>query len=225
MQAERSAPKPASEPTPTRGRRGGERARSAGSDSAVGDLSSDLPPGRAASAPPPARDHGFDAAPNPSLAAAHARILRVCSRARLPATDAQDVAQDVWLWLIESGRSAEAASLPWLGGVAVNFVRRHWRARYRRIERESRALAGRGSESVDFETRLSFDEMERRLPEREAQLLRLLRLGASFSEASNRLRIPRGSHDYYRKRLYTRLFGGLVPDRRDDSESLPAARA
>jgi len=127
--------------------------------------------------------------------------------------------------LIESGRSAEAASLPWLGGVAVNFIRRYWRARSRRVERESRGLAGRGAESVDFETRLSLDEMERRLPEREAQLLRLLRFGASFSEASNKLRIPRGSHDYYRKRLYTRLSRGLIPDRRDDSESLPAARA
>jgi DNA-directed RNA polymerase specialized sigma24 family protein len=206
-----------------RGRRGGQRDWS---DSVLDAPSGSGSPGQAeAPAPPALGPKSCNESPDPSLAAAQDWILRVCRRAHLPAPDAQDLAQDVWLWLIESGRSAEAASLPWLGGVAVNFVRRHWRARSRRIERESRGLAGRGSESVDFETRLSLDEMERRLPEREAKLLRLLRLGASFSEASNRLRIPRGSHDYYRKRLYTRLSGGLVPDRRDDAESLPAARA
>lgn len=208
MQAERSAPQAASQPTPPRGRRGGQSAASR-PDSAVGEISGDPFPGRAARATPPVRASDTKAEEGPSLTAAHDRILHVCSRAHLPATDAQDVAQDVWLWLIESGRSAEAASLPWLGGVAVNFVRRHWRARSRRIERESRATDDRAG-SVDFETRLSFDEMERRLPDREAQLLRLLRRGASFSEASKLLRIPRGSHDYYRKRLYARLSVGLI---------------
>jgi DNA-directed RNA polymerase specialized sigma24 family protein len=166
---------------------------------------------------PPAQPPGPSAAgdaPGASHAAAQERILRICNLARLPASDAQDVAQDVWLWLLESGRSAQADSLPWLGGVTVNFVRRYWRASCRRAARESRGLAGRGPDAIDFETRLSLDEMERRLPELEANLLHLLRLGASFSEASQRLRIPRGSHDYYRKRLYGRLQTGLLPTRR-----------
>src|SRR5262249_6026401 len=112
MQAERSAPQPASISTPSRGRGGGQGARSS---SVLGDPSQVVAAGQAAHPAPPApTPKSLDEAPSPALAAAHDRILRVCSRARLPATDAQDIAQDVWLWLIESGRSAEAESLPWL---------------------------------------------------------------------------------------------------------------
>jgi DNA-directed RNA polymerase specialized sigma24 family protein len=136
--------------------------------------------------------------------AAYGRILRVCSFARLPAADAEDIAQDIWVWLIETGRSPEEVSPHWLAGVAINYVRRYWRAQSRRLARESSAGSGPHFD-LDIETRISFDEIERGLPGLESSLLRLLRGGATFAEASRRLRIPRGSSDYYRKLLYRQI--------------------
>jgi hypothetical protein len=63
---------------------------------------------------------------------------------------------------------------------------------------------------MDLETLLSFDEMEERLPRVEASLRRLVRHGATFAEASRRLRIPRGSSDYYRKVLYRQIANCLA---------------
>jgi DNA-directed RNA polymerase specialized sigma24 family protein len=137
--------------------------------------------------------------------AAYARILRICRFERLPASDAEDVAQDIWVWLIESGRSQEATSPRWLAAVTINYVRRRRRDGWRRAARENDAAGRRGSESIDPETLFSFDEMERRLPRLEARLLRLVREGATFAEASRRLSIPRGSSDYYRKMLYRQI--------------------
>jgi len=136
---------------------------------------------------------------------AYSRILRICSFARLPFSDAEDVAQDIWVWLIETGRSAEAASPRWLGAVTINYVKRRRRDQSRRAARESHAAGRPAGEPVDLETRLSFDEIERCLPGVEASLLHLVRAGATFAEASRRLRIPRGSSDYYRKLLYRQI--------------------
>lgn len=136
---------------------------------------------------------------------AYSRILRICSFARLPFSDAEDIAQDIWVWLIETGRSAEAASPQWLAAVTINYVKRRRRDQSRRAARESHAAARPAGEPVDLETRLSFDEIERCLPGVEASLLHLVRAGATFAEASRRLRIPRGSSDYYRKHLYRQI--------------------
>jgi len=164
-----------------------------------------LPVGPSRAAVSSADDRSEAAAPADAFAsAAYARILRVCSFARLPAADAEDIAQDIWVWLIETGRSPEAVSPHWLAGVAINYVRRHWRARSRRLARESSAGSGPHL-GIDLETRISFDEIERGLPGLESSLLRLLRGGATFAEASRRLRIPRGSSDYYRKLLYRHI--------------------
>jgi len=149
-----------------------------------------------------------------AMAAAHARILRICIFAGLPPIDAEDIAQDIWLWLIKTGRWEDARSLSWLGGVAANFVRRHWRARTRRDSRESQAAIAnsvrRSDGAIDLDTKLSLDEMERALPAVECELLRLVRKGATFAEAARGLGIPRGSQDYFRKRLHSHLSLGLT---------------
>lgn len=141
---------------------------------------------------------------------AYARILRICGFAGLPVPDAEDVAQDIWVWLIETGRLGDASSLHWLGAVTINYVRRYRRARSRRTARESQALDGRRPGDLDIETRISFDEIERCLPGLEASLLRLVRRGSTFAEASRRLQIPRGSSDYYRKLLYRQISDRLA---------------
>jgi DNA-directed RNA polymerase specialized sigma24 family protein len=161
-----------------------------------------------ASAPQPFAHPQLDA-----TGAAYAKILRVSIVAGLTPTDAQDIAQDIWLWLLQTGQLSEATSLPWVGAVAVNYIRRYWRARMRRDSREKEAAAtmhrGRDFDSTHFELLLSFDEIERALPDREGKLLNLVRLGATFAEAARALGIPRGSQDYYRKTLHAHLVDAL----------------
>jgi len=148
-----------------------------------------------------------------AMAAAHARILRTCTFAGLTRIDAEDIAQDVWVWLIKSGRWDETRNLTWLRGVAVNFARRHWRARTRRSARESQAAAGSArlrDTGIDLDTKLSLDELEQMLPSVESALLRLVRRGLSFAEAARSLGIRRGSQDYFRKRLHGQVSSSLA---------------
>jgi DNA-directed RNA polymerase specialized sigma24 family protein len=157
--------------------------------------------------------------PAEEIRAAYQQIHRACRRAGLSPADADDVAQDIWAWLLRSGKPAELLATPWLGAVAQNYIRRYWRGRKRRQAHEARAgiegLARRraeGSEAID--SRLSLDGMERRLPSVEARLLHLVRLGWTFAGAIRRLQIPRGSRSCLRKRLIAHLASGLrAPDR------------
>lgn len=154
--------------------------------------------------------------------AIYARIVKACHLAGLNAFDAEDLAQDIWLWLLRSGREAEAEVTPWLGAVAQNFIRRYWRGRMRRSVREYQAVAETsallpedGTEALD--SRLSLDRMEARLPAVEAKLLHLVRRGSSFAQAVQELHIPRGSRSYFRKQLIAHLAKGLHPPRLESS--------
>jgi len=149
------------------------------------------------------------------LERAYASILRACSFAGLAGPEADDVAQDLFLWLVQSGLLAAAVSAPWVAGSTRNFIRRYWRARLVRNQRETRgavelAIRRWGSEGVDdIDARLSFDRMERELPLVEAKLLHLVRRGLAFQEAGAALGIPHGSHNFFRRRLMTHLAEGL----------------
>lgn len=138
---------------------------------------------------------------------AYAGVLRACRFAGLTLSDAEDVAQDVFLWLFESGPLLAVPAMPWLTAVAQNFIRRYWREKGMRETRESRAAAEaamfprRGDDADALELQLSLDQIERRLPEIEAKLLHLLRQGCSFTEVATRLDIPRGSRTFFRNRL------------------------
>jgi DNA-directed RNA polymerase specialized sigma24 family protein len=145
---------------------------------------------------------------------AHARIFKACLKAGLTRSDSEDVAQDIWLWLLRVGRESEAFVTPWLGAVAQNFIRRYWRRRKRRSVRESQAgIEPSAFHPVDaaaaLDSRLSLDRMEARLPVTEASLLRLVRSGLSFAQAVRQLGIPRGSRSFFRKRLIAHLREGL----------------
>ncbi len=153
------------------------------------------------------------------IPAIYSRIFKACLVAGLGSFDAEDVAQDIWLWLLRSGRQSEALMTPWLGAVAQNFIRRYWRGRRRRSIRECQAVAETsvlrpvdGTEALD--SRLSLDRMETRLPVTEAKLLHLVRRGCSFAQAVKELGIPRGSRSYFRKRLIAHLAEGLRSPKR-----------
>jgi DNA-directed RNA polymerase specialized sigma24 family protein len=170
----------------------------------------------------PGKEGGGGAGPEPpkGLEEAYARILRACVFAGLGGPDAEDVAQDLFLWLTQCGALLAAVSLPWVGAAAQNFIRRYWRARKVRHERESCAameravLANSGYEADAADVRLSLDRMERELPAVEAKLLHMVRCGCSFAEAVRQLGIPRGSRSFFRHRLIRHLAEGLrAPER------------
>jgi DNA-directed RNA polymerase specialized sigma24 family protein len=146
---------------------------------------------------------------------AYARVLRACVFAGLAPSDAEDVAQDLFLWLLGRGPVLALPAMPWLAAAAQNFIRRSWRQRHVRREREALAVAeaavfARSDEAADsVDVRLSLDRIERRLPEVEAKLLHLVRKGCSFPEAITALKIPRGSRSFFRKRLIGHLAEGL----------------
>lgn len=149
------------------------------------------------------------------IPAIYSRVFKACLFAGLGPSDAEDVAQDIWLWLIRSGRESDALVTPWLGAVAQNYIRRYWRGRKRRSVRESQAGAETSArnprdEAEQLDSRLSLDRMEARLPETEARLLHLVRRGCSFAQAVRQLGIPRGSRCYFRKRLIVHLREGLT---------------
>jgi RNA polymerase sigma factor (sigma-70 family) len=134
------------------------------------------------------------------------RTVSLCLAAGLHATDAEDVSQDVCLWLLRMGSPTLALSGPWLAAVVRNYVLRYRRRRGRMTSHEGTTLediaepAAPPDKSV-FETRQFLDRMAERLPKPERQLLLLVRKGLTVVQAARALGIPRGSCDYHRKRL------------------------
>jgi len=50
--------------------------------------------------------------------AIYATILRVCLKAGIPRAESEDIAQDIWTWLLASGAPTLALTAPWLSAVA-----------------------------------------------------------------------------------------------------------
>ncbi len=133
-------------------------------------------------------------------------LMGTCARAGLSSTDAEDVAQDVWAWLLQGGDLSLALTAPWMSAVARNFILRYWRRRSQKDFREGMSLEvarepHAAAEEIRFEARELLDRMEARLPRIEAALLVLIRRGYTFVEAADALQIPRGSRAYFKNRL------------------------
>jgi DNA-directed RNA polymerase specialized sigma24 family protein len=149
------------------------------------------------------------------------RIKSACSAAGLSLADAQDVAQEIWVWALQGSNLALVASTPWMGAVAHNFVLRYWRRRGRSRERTgledliSRCAVGHVD---DLDRTISLNEIEITLPGLEASLLQLVREGESFMEAARQLGIARGSRAYFRKRLIAHMREGFGRVGDPDSE-------
>jgi DNA-directed RNA polymerase specialized sigma24 family protein len=145
----------------------------------------------------------------------HAKVVRTCLVTGLSISDAEDLAQDLFIWLLRGGSMPAIVWSPWLAAVVRNFIRRYWRRRSVRSLREARAtvearvFSGTDERSDSIEVRLSLDRIEKRLPEVEAALLRLVRRGCSFAEAVKLLEIPRGSKTFFRKRLIAHMAQGF----------------
>lgn len=144
--------------------------------------------------------------PDAWIRESYSRILTSCIYAGLKPADADDVAQDIWLWLLRQGTPGLATSMPWLGAVAKNFILRYRRRSYRHVRREGRSLeVGPEPQSSGDLTQLESNELLDRtsnlLPEIERKLLALIRSGHSLAESARLLQIPRGSRAYYHSRV------------------------
>jgi DNA-directed RNA polymerase specialized sigma24 family protein len=150
-----------------------------------------------------------------AVAQISSRAITLCVAFGLTAADAQDVAQDVCLWLLRNGCPTLATTGPWLGAVVHNYVLRHRRRSGRRNAREGTRLdevaePGTDPDTAAFETNEILDRVAPLLPETERRLLALLRGGSTLAQAARALGIPRGSRDYYGKRLVTTLRRSLA---------------
>ncbi len=144
--------------------------------------------------------------PETWISESYSRILTSCVCAGLRASEADDVAQDIWLWLLRQETPALILSMPWLTAVSRNFILRYRRRSFRRNTREGRPLDAapepRTAESLKaLEASELLDRVAAAVPEIERRLLALIRRGHSLAEASRLLGIPRGSRAYYHRRL------------------------
>lgn len=144
--------------------------------------------------------------PDDSIRAAYRTITRVCLCSGLSPADAEDLAQDLWEWLIRAGVPMTVIATPWLNEAVRNYILRFRRRSSLRHAREGR-LPEAGPEPQSspllaaLESNDVLDQIATALPRCERNLFDLVRRGYSIAEAARVLGIPRGSCAYYRERL------------------------
>lgn len=136
----------------------------------------------------------------------YSQIVRVCLKAGLGRAESEDVAQDIWTWLLRTGSPTLALTVPWLSAVAQNYVLRFRRRAGRLRVREGVAIEAipdprYPGDASELESREVLERMAAALPRTERNLLALIRDGHTFAKAAEMLGIPRGSGAYYRARL------------------------
>lgn len=136
----------------------------------------------------------------------YSQILRVCLKAGIGRAESEDVAQDIWTWLLRTGSPTLALTAPWLTAVAQNYVLRFRRRSGRLRIREGVAIDAIPEPECSADTsRLEGNEVLDRvaavLPQLERNLLALIRNGYTVAGAAEILGIPRGSRAYYSARL------------------------
>jgi DNA-directed RNA polymerase specialized sigma24 family protein len=146
--------------------------------------------------------------PDQSIHACYNVISKACLSAGLAPADAEDLAQDLWEWLIRTRVPMAVIATPWLSAAVHNYVLRFRRRSHRHGLREGYPLAAAPEPRAwqPEEARESnelLDRVAQVLPNRERNLLACIRRGYSLAEASKLLGIPPGSRTYYQNRLVT----------------------
>lgn len=150
---------------------------------------------------------------------AFARVVRTCRYHRVPLADAEDLAQEFFLWLLVHPGRSELASGPALAATIHNYLLRYRRRTRRQRRREVTGLIPifdmrRSSEPVTDETTMSVRALDRLLPFAEARVLRHLKAGATWAEATSAAGIPSGSRDWLRKRMAGHVRTAFAGNRR-----------
>jgi DNA-directed RNA polymerase specialized sigma24 family protein len=141
-----------------------------------------------------------------AASAIYEQILRVCLKAGIGRAESEDVAQDIWTWLLRSGSPTLALTAPWLSAVAQNYVLRFrrragWLKRREGIAIDAIPEPGCSRDARRLEATEVLDRMAAVLPQTERRLLALIRDGHTLAGAARILGIPRGSRTFYRARL------------------------
>ena len=139
-----------------------------------------------------------------AIALIYGWIRGACASAGLSPSDGQDVAQDVWLWLLRANQVRLASEKQWLRAVTQHFIHRSYRKLSRLRLREGTALSdefGIADQIQRIEAGEVLDRLSRVLPEKERRVLTLIRKGYTIAEAARALKIPRGSRAYFGGRL------------------------
>jgi DNA-directed RNA polymerase specialized sigma24 family protein len=136
----------------------------------------------------------------------YARLVRMCLKAGIGREESEDIAQDIWTWLLRSGSPTLALTAPWLAAVAQNYVLRFRRRSGWLREREGIAIEAIPEPACPGDARRLeaaevLDRMAAVLPQTDKRLLALIRDGHTLANASRMLGIPRGSRAFHRARL------------------------
>src|SRR5262249_9175693 len=148
--------------------------------------------------------YGSESCIDDSIRASYRLVAKACVHAGLAATDADDLAQDLWEWLLRKRVPLALVSTPWLKEAVQIYILRFRRRKRSHDIREGcplDAVAEPGLPSTpQHEANEFLSSLSRALPARERRLLALIREGYSLTEAARVLGIPKGSCDYYRGR-------------------------
>lgn len=150
-----------------------------------------------------------------AVAAIYSRVLHTCLASGLGMAESEDVAQDIWEWLLRMGSPVLALTAPWLGAVVHNHVLRYRRRAARLKAREGvciEAVPEPGSllDTSGLEANEMLDRIASVLPKTERNLLTLIRKGHTLAKAAELLGIPRGSRAYYGGRLISLARAGIA---------------
>ena len=155
------------------------------------------------------RTRGEDGARNngdESIRASYQLIVKICRRSGLSAVDADDLAQDLWEWLVRTKAPLSRIAAPWLKAAVRNYILRFRRRSYFRSAREGRSLETitepqSQPELPLLETNDLLDQVATVLPKTERRMLALIRRGYTIADASRMLKIPSGSRDFHKGRI------------------------
>jgi DNA-directed RNA polymerase specialized sigma24 family protein len=148
------------------------------------------------------------------------RMVSFCLFAGLAHQDAEDLVQDVWAWLLASGKVAMIALAPWRVEVLRNFLRRYLRRRWRESrfesmeDRDSGHPAPFSCQPSAAESRLYLDRLASKCRPSDRRLLELMGAGYRLAEATRAIGIAHGSQQFHLKRireLARRLEGAATP--------------
>lgn len=147
---------------------------------------------------------------------AFARVVNACGHQGIPRADAEDMAQDLFVWLLTHQDKRALLEGAALRGAIRIYLMRYRRRTHRRRLREGPALTSdfdpRGwSEPRTNETAVSVRSLENLLPGTEALVLRELRAGATWAEAVAAVGVPPGSRDWLRKRMAGHVRSAFAP--------------
>jgi DNA-directed RNA polymerase specialized sigma24 family protein len=137
-----------------------------------------------------------------------ARITTAAVFAGLAVPDAEDLAQDVFTWLVASGNLEKAHIAPWLAAVTQNFLlrylRRHWRETRRRACDQGGSACETSAYSDGADAKLFLDRLAARSPLRERRLIELMAGGFRLSEAARQIGIRHGSEQHHLAQIRAR---------------------